>query len=142
MKNDFSKIKINSKEELIALVNEINVDIEFANITRPKDEQEKPLDLDYILKRYKGIEARNYTKRFKEKHDCKNCFYYKRPRRCFETLRCPLDDVLLDKSHAKKIKYPKNCEGNCLYGNEVGTCFGFCYKKILKEIKEAKKNEE
>lgn len=29
--------------------------------------------------------------------------------------------------------------GNCPYGNEVGTCFGFCWREILHEFDERKR---
>ena len=32
--------------------------------------------------------------------------------------------------------------GNCPYSNEVGTCFGFCMKEILKEQRERKQKHE
>ena len=32
--------------------------------------------------------------------------------------------------------------GNCPYSNEVGTCFGFCMKDILKEQRERKHRHE
>ena len=32
--------------------------------------------------------------------------------------------------------------GNCPYGNDVGTCFGFCMRAILQEQRERKRKNE
>ena len=45
-----------------------------------------------------------------------------------------------EKKNVEKIKCPKDKEGNCPYGNEVGTCFGFCMQKIVNEFKEERRS--
>lgn len=37
---------------------------------------------------------------------------------------------------------PKDDVGNCPYGNESGTCFGYCWKEILRDFYKAKENKE
>ncbi len=37
-------------------------------------------------------------------------------------------------------KCPKDTIGNCPYGNDVGTCFGFCWQEILKEFRAKRGN--
>jgi hypothetical protein len=140
---DFPQAKIQSKEELIKYVEQCNNEIEFDNYLKPVDQRDPLLDMDYILKRYGQISYRERAQNFREKHDCKYCLYYEKPRQCFETKKCPLD---LDGSYAKtKVAFVPTCsrdlEGKCPYGNEVGTCFGCCYRDVLKGYRENKKKE-
>ncbi|MFV0342814.1 MAG: hypothetical protein ACK5JH_07950 [Anaerocolumna sp.] len=139
---DLKEINVKNEQELTALVKQINAEIEFANITRAATEKEKTLNLDYLLKRYRTIKGREDTKNFREEHDCEYCLYYERPRKCFEKTRCPLDSGIdfEEKEIDQKIKCPKDKEGNCPYGNEVDTCFGFCMQKIVNEFKEERRS--
>ena len=50
---NIQEINVKNEQELIALVKQINTEIEFANITREATEKEKTLNLDYLLKRYR-----------------------------------------------------------------------------------------
>ncbi|MFV0466462.1 MAG: hypothetical protein ACK5ML_10355 [Lachnospiraceae bacterium] len=135
-------MKVESKKDLIKLVKRMNEDIEFKNITRPDNDKLELLDLDYILKRYKTIKYNDDLKTFREEHDCKYCLYYEKPRRCKAKKKCPLDseEDFEEKKIVQKIKCPKDKEGNCPYGNEVGTCFGFCMQKIVNEFKEERRS--
>lgn len=85
-------------------------------------------------------------KAFREKYNCRNCSYYKKPRRCFAEKICPLEEGeiprLVNKIKSKLPKCPKDKVGDCPYGNENGTCFGFCWLDILKEYRERKKQNE
>ncbi len=139
---NIQEINVKNEQELIALVKQINAEIEFPNITREATEKEKTLNLDYLLKRYRTIKGREDTKDFREKHDCEYCLYYERPRKCFEKIKCPLESgkEFKEKEIVEKIKCPKDKEGNCPYGNEVGTCFGFCMQKIVNEFKEERRS--
>ena len=142
MENDFININVTNEKELIALVDHINTDIEFANNTRTVVDKEKTLDLNYILKKYRAIKDKDDIKSFREKHDCRYCLYYERPRKCFERMHCPLangehfdkDEVIV------KPKCSKDEEGNCPYGNENGTCFGFCLQEIVKNFNKEERN--
>lgn len=143
MFKDFPKVKIHSKEELIKYVEQCNNEIEFDNYLKPVDQRDPLLDLDYILKRYGQINYRERAQSFREKHDCKYCLYYEKPRQCFETKKCPLESD----GFFPEMKIPfvptcsKDLEGICPYKNEVGTCFGPCLREIVKEYRARKKNE-
>lgn len=136
-------LNVNSEQELIALVQAINDDIEFQNLTRKEEEKQKILDIKYLLKRYRTIKHRDMIKEFRLQHDCAHCLYYEKPRRCKATDRCFLDE---NQYPDLEIRIKENCskdkDGNCPYGNEVGTCFGYCWREILDEFKEKKKQEE
>lgn len=139
---DFLGINVKNEQELIALAKQINNDIEFANRTRSVADKEKTLNLDYLLRRYRNIKGREDAKSFREKHDCLYCLYFERPRRCFGKTQCPLEvgKEFEEKEVVLKIKCPRDKEGNCPYGNEVGTCFGFCMQQIVKEFKEERRS--
>ena len=81
---------------------------------------------------------------FRRKHDCESCLYFKRPKRCPAEKACPLDGKMSEGMIFAAIGCPKDTEGGCPYGNSAGTCFGFCIKRILKEMRRAKekRNEE
>ena len=133
MEIDFSNVNINSEEDLIEFVNNLNIGIELANITRSKEEQQHTLNLNYLLEKYRKIKSKEGAKDFRVQHDCKCCLYYERPRSCFETEKCPLDK---DKKF-KLILNPKKCirdkDGNCPYGRVIETCIGYCMKDIVEE---------
>ena len=77
---------------------------------------------------------------FRKKHNCKSCLYYSKTRKCSAELICPLE---IDAKLAVKLRTcPLDESGTCPYGNEAGTCFGFCIKQILQEQKEGKKQYE
>ena len=135
-------MKVESKQDLIKLVKRMNEDIEFKNITRPDNDKLEVLDLDYILKRYRTIKYNDDLKAFRKNHDCHYCLYFEKPRRCEAKKKCPLDsgNEFDEKEIVEKIKCPKDKEGNCPYGNEVGTCFGFCMQKIVNEFKEERRS--
>ena len=136
MKNDFSGIKVDSEEQFMQLVHQLNQDIEFHNITKPKAEQKPLLDLSYLLKRYRKIKRQEAKKAFREIYDCEYCLYNERPRRCHTAPErgCPLEYGKQIKEVEKIPTCPKDQEGYCPYGNEVGTCFGFCYQQILSKF--------
>lgn len=83
-------------------------------------------------------------KEFRERHDCGNCLYFQRPRKCPAETVCPIETDLSHGMVRAAIGCPKDMEGGCPYGNSAGTCFGFCIKRILKEMRRAKekRNEE
>lgn len=78
-------------------------------------------------------------KKFRKKHKCRLCLYYRKLRNCQAELVCPLDPP---EEFGEKKTCPLDTDGSCPYKNESGTCFGFCWKKILKEHNERKKYEK
>lgn len=133
MESDFSNVNIKNEAEFIEFVENLNIDIEFANISRSTKEQEHILDLNYLIKRYREIKPKVDAKVFKERYDCKYCLYYERPRRCFETEKCPLDEH----GALKPLPEPKKCirdkDGTCPYGRGIEACIGYCIKDIVEE---------
>lgn len=138
MQIDLSNVKIDKEEQLIELVKQLNCEIEFSNITKSKAEKEPLLDLEYLLKRYRKIKFQDDKKAFRNLYDCEYCLYYEKSRRCHATQAkgCPLEleNRMQEKEIMKRPICPRNQEGNCPYGNEVGTCFGLCWKEILLEF--------
>lgn len=79
-------------------------------------------------------------KEFRKKHNCKSCLYYAKTKRCRAELVCPLDREY--RIEVIKISCPLDVDGTCPYKNELGTCFGFCMKEIMREHEERKRNNE
>ena len=140
MQYEFNGISVNSEEEFLQLIREINTDIEFKNYFQKDKPAEELLDEKYLLSRYKVLAFREARKEFREEHDCQYCMYFEN-KSCKANKKCPLDEQEEQEKHKKpeKPKCPKDKEGNCPYGNESGTCFGFCWKDILKEYEEKRR---
>ncbi len=127
--------------DLISYVTELNMEIRKRNEECPDGEQEKELNLSYILKRYEKIKKQEEIQQFRELHECRYCLYFDKPRRCMAIDTCPIEGEFpnLKKPEKPKLRCPKyNHEKSCPYGNDVGTCFGFCAKEAMEEIKKAK----
>lgn len=140
-KNDLKQIE--NIFDLIKYVAELNAEIRQRNKERTDGKKEKELNLSYILKRYEKIRKQEEIAAFRELHECKYCLYFEKPRRCMAIDTCPIEgDFPNAKSDEKPVlrcpKYDK--DSPCPYGNEVGTCFGFCTKKVIEDMK--KKREE
>lgn len=135
MREDLWNVKIENEKQFIKLFNQLNVEIEFQNITKPKEEKEPLLDIGYLLKRYRKLKYQEEKNVFRKLHDCESCLYYKKPKRCpaIPKKGCPLESgqERKDEKMPKQFSCLKDREGNCPYGNEVGTCFGVCWKEIL-----------
>ena len=84
------------------------------------------------------------VKLFREIHNCKHCYFFEKPRRCPAMNICPLAEMKMPETvRVKKfLPCPKDDEGNCPYGNEAGTCFGYCWKDILRDFYKAKECKE
>lgn len=123
------------------LVKQLNLDIAFRNTTSSGTDKEPLLDLEYLLKRYRKIKTREEKKALRKIHDCEYCLNYEKPKRCTTTKQCPLEmgERSKKKEDVRLSICPRDKEGNCPYGNDEGTCFGFCLKKILIEFHENKK---
>lgn len=83
---------------------------------------------------------------FRSTHDCKCCMYYQTDK-CKADMQCYLEKTERNEHSAlQAMRIKKGCltkEGKeCPYGNEVGTCFGFCMIKILEEMKENETKQE
>ncbi|MBO5424506.1 MAG: hypothetical protein J6A25_03250 [Lachnospiraceae bacterium] len=85
-------------------------------------------------------------RKYRNSHDCAYCLYY-RTDKCDSNFRCYLEEeqtmqhVVLEAYRIKKGCLAKDGK-SCPYGNDVGTCFGYCWKEILNEFKEKKRQEE
>lgn len=92
----------------------------------------------------KGTEITKSKKVFREIHNCKHCFFFEKPRRCPAMNVCPLEEISMPVAVEEKLEFscPKDDIGNCPYGNAAGTCFGYCWKEILKEFAENRKSKE
>lgn len=71
-------------------------------------------------------------KKFKARYGCLYCLYRNECHECFSHQKCmvadhPEIDYIVDSDR-------NECDG-CPYGNETGTCFGFCIRAILYEHK-------
>lgn len=84
------------------------------------------------------VEYKEAVKAHRKEHDCKCCKYYEKPRQCNGELHCLMEEELQISSDRRKaiirLPCPHDKKGGCPYGNESGTCFGFCLQKILKEM--------
>lgn len=80
------------------------------------------------------------NKEFRKKHNCKSCLYYSKMQRCIAEQICPLEiDIDIE---TRRRTCPLDEKGTCPYRNELGTCFGFCMKAILREQEERKRKDE
>ena len=98
----------------------------------------------FLLQIFDKIKYRMEREAFRKKYGCLDCLYYEKPRRCFETKYCPLEDGKEPKKTEQlpKPRCPNDIKGDCPYGNELGTCFGFCWQEILSERRERKRRNE
>lgn len=85
---------------------------------------------------------------FRNAHECKCCMYYQ-TNKCKADMQCYLEETKRNEHSAlQAMRIKKGClskDGKeCPYGNDIGTCFGFCLIKILEEMKlnEIKKEEQ
>ena len=133
-----------SREQFQSIVFCINSEIELINSVVPEDGRIEYLDQQLLLQIFDKIEYRMEREAFRKKYGCLDCLYYEKPRRCFETKYCPLEDGEEPKKTEQlpKPRCPNDIKGDCPYGNEIGTCFGFCWQEILSEHRERKRRNE
>lgn len=137
MEFDFKDISVKNEEEFLQLIRQLNTDTDISDYFQMDKLAEGLLDEKSLLGRYKTLTYREQRKEFREVHDCLFCLYYEN-KSCKAKKKCPMV-VQEEKEKLKeveKIRCPKDKEGNCPYGNESGTCFGFCWKNILKDYDE------
>ncbi len=133
-------LEVKSENDLIELVQSINTDIEFQNLIKSNGEKQQTLDMEYLLKRYRTIKRREEIKRFRSEHDCMSCIYFSKPRKCVAIDECLLEQGEDDEAEVQtKVRCSKDEIGDCPYGNESGTCFGYCLQRIIKEHREKQK---
>ncbi|MBP3234956.1 MAG: hypothetical protein J6M65_11115 [Eubacterium sp.] len=131
--------------DLITYVTELNNEIRQRNLENPDGKQEKELNLSYILKRYEKIKKKEEIKQFRELHECKYCLYFDKPRRCMAIDSCPIEGEFETSKKEEKpvLKCPKyDQDKTCPYANETGTCFGYCVKEVMKEIKKNRSSSQ
>lgn len=126
--------QIHSRKDLIELVDQINLEISGLNQTLERKDKLELMNLDMILKHYDKVGISRVRSEFRIDHDCYYCPYWNIPNRCKAEKYCQLND----EREMEKPKQPtcsKDLEMTCPYGNKVGTCFGFCMKEIITELK-------
>ena len=98
----------------------------------------------FLLPLFDKIKYRMEKETPRKKRKCLNCLYYEKQQQCFATKHCSLEDDAEPKKQVQVLRQrcPKDKIGNCPYGNESGTCFGFCWQEILSEHRERKRRHE
>ncbi len=76
--------------------------------------------------------SRDKIEIFRQKHDCKECYLFKN-NECKANGYCRFDKQRRLVYKSKINGCPHNNNEPCCFANEVGTCFGFCYKDQLRE---------
>lgn len=104
---------------------------------RPRKIKSKK-DVERLMLAIKERIAEDKIEIFRKKHRCKECYL-------FEDEDCKANGYCrFDKSrrlvHKSRINgCPHNNNEPCCYANEIGTCFGFCYKKQAASTNKAEK---
>lgn len=85
-------------------------------------------------------------RQYRKEHDCSYCLYY-RTEKCDANMKCYLEETdKFEYSELQDMRIAKGCLSEdgieCPYGNEVGTCFGFCMTKILEEMRKNETKQE
>ena len=143
MELDFSNVSIKSEKELVAYARRKNRRIRTYNKKHPNDSQMEELDITLLRRLYRErvvSDERNRKRAFMKKYDCRDCLEIELIEECFKNQKCKYAEVN-DVQKAKKPRCPHDETGNCPYGNESGTCFGFCYREILQEFTERRRNQ-
>ncbi len=91
-----------------------------------------------MAQEFSGEPVSEYRK-FKEQHGCVQCLYKQSIANCFKLKKCFINT---EKARAFISMCPKDDTGDCPYGNDAGTCFGFCMREIVQEHRERKRKHE
>lgn len=143
MELDFSDAVINSEHELVVYAKRKNREIRSFKKSHPDNPLQPEIDIEYLRRLYrerKHYEERLRMKQFFVEYGCWDCTEKERVDRCFKKQKCKYAEVQ-DDNRIKKARCPRDETGTCPYGNEVGTCFGFCYREILKGLNEGRRNQ-
>lgn len=122
--------------------NNIKNELELRAYLRAHKFQE-PIDEEEMVRLYRKMVRRQKINEFRAAYDCKHCYYYQQK-------MCKAMDICFMESESysrpgrdtESLRCSKDAEGDCPYGNEVGTCFGFCMRDILSEMQERKRRYE
>ena len=87
------------------------------------------------------VVAKSERRKFREANDCYHCRYYNF-KKCPAVKSCPLDMSGRLAFKRREPKCPRDETDDCPYGNDAGTCFGFCWREILKDFKRARESKE
>lgn len=104
---------------------------------------QEPVDEEEMIRLYRKMVRRQKINEFRAAYDCKHCYYFQQ-KMCKAMDYCFMESESYSKSSrdTESLRCPKDAEGDCPYGNEVGTCFGFCMHDILSEMQERKRRYE
>ncbi len=121
-----------SQFEVQEYITTINNEIQNLNTKRCSRTKIELLNRESSIRLYWKKHRRMEIATFRKKYGCLDCWLFEKPRECRGMDICPIESDMIETP--KKIKKP-TCHldkiGNCPYGNEVGTCFNYCYKDIL-----------
>ena len=102
----------------------------------------EPIDEEEMVRLYRKMMNRLKINEFRAVNDCKHCYYFQQ-RMCKAMGNCLMESMSLAKNEEKySLRCPRDLDGDCPYGNEVGTCFGFCMRDIVREMRERKRKHE
>ncbi len=102
----------------------------------------EPIDEEEMVRLYRKMMRRLKINEFRATYDCRHCYYFQQ-RLCKATEHCLMEDMALAEDEKDDTaRCLGDTEGDCPYGNEVGTCFGFCMRDILAEMRERKRQHE
>ena len=89
---------------------------------------------------HSDVVAKSEKRKFREAHDCYHC-RYRNLEQCPAVVSCPLE-VTRKINKRKAPKCPRDETNDCPYGNDAGTCFGFCWREILRDFKRERESKE
>ena len=142
MELDFSNVNIKNEKELIAYARRKNRRIRTYNKKHPNELSMEELDIMLLRRLYRErlvSGEKNRMKAFMKMYECRDCAEIELIEECFKNQKCKYAEVN-DVQKFQKPRCPNDETGNCPYGNESGTCFGICYREILQEFTERRRN--
>lgn len=89
-------------------------------------------DVEKLFLKIKERIAEDKINNYRIKHNCKECYLFKN-NECKANGYCRFDKQRRLVYKSKINGCPHNNNEPCCFANEVGTCFGFCYKDQLRE---------
>lgn len=90
----YDGVDISTEEKFLAYVDNLNSRIREQHQV-VNDQQEKLLDREYLLKRYKVIVARNKKRLFMAENDCYRCEYFQKlARKCHANCECEMEKTV------------------------------------------------